>query len=234
MAEQNQKRQVAVKARIVELLSGKYVKEEGWNPNYVLTKDGRKASRVNLLGTVVSVPVMDMSYRSVMLDDGSGNIPVRSFDESDIFKDVSLGDIVFVIGRPREYGNELYIMPEIIKKVANKSWIEVRRLETEKNIISMPAPEPDSRQCKEPEINEECLEDEPAEGTAAPEPAKESSQSEQQKVYSLVKELDTGNGAEFEQILEKAGSANAEKIISQLLMEGEIFELGKGRLKVLE
>ena len=68
-----------------------------------------------------------------------------------------------------------------------------------------------------------------------PEPkTAENSITPQQKVYSLIKELDNGNGAEFESVIEKSGCEDAEKIISRLLMEGEIFELGKGRLKVLE
>ena len=129
MAEQMQQRQVAVKLRIVDVLGGQYIKEEGWTPNYVLTADGRKASRVNLLGTVISAPITDMNYRSVTIDDGSRNISVRSFDEADPFQGLNIGDIVFIIGRPRQYGAEIYIMPEIIKKVENKAWIEVRKME---------------------------------------------------------------------------------------------------------
>ena len=38
MANQ-QKRQIAYKVRINDLLGGKYVKEEGWNPNYIESGD---------------------------------------------------------------------------------------------------------------------------------------------------------------------------------------------------
>lgn len=235
MAEQNQ-RQIAIKIRIADILQGKYIKEEGWNPNYILTQDGKKASRVNLLGVVVSVPTAEMSYRSINLDDGSGIIPIRSFDETDLFQGLTLGDVVFVIGRPREYGSEIYIMPEIVKKIENKLWIEVRKTELEKeggqtvHQTTENLPKVEDLTQKETKVKEEKIEvDEIIE-------KKESAneQNAQQKIYSLIKEIDTGDGAEFEQILEKANNPDAEKIISQLLMEGEIFELSKGKLKVLE
>ena len=97
MAGENQKRQAAVKLWIADLLSGQYVKEEGWTPNYVLTAGGRKASRVNLIGAVVSIPTADASYRNIMLDDGTGNIGVRSFDDTNPFEGIGLGDVVFVV-----------------------------------------------------------------------------------------------------------------------------------------
>jgi RPA family protein len=194
-------------------------------------QNGKKASRVNLLGTVVSVPAVEMSYRSITLDDGSGTIPIRSFDETDLFKSVGLGDVVFVIGRPREYGSEIYVMPEIVKKVQNKLWIDVRKLEIGCEVRAVEKKEPEAL----PKVEDLKAEEEtPAEDKAEPAVEKEDEPNTQQKVYSLIKALDKGEGADFEEVIEKANSPEAEKIISQLLMEGEIFELSKGKLKVLE
>ncbi len=242
MPEESQKRQVAVKMRISDILRGRYVVEEGWNPNYVLTKDGRKASRVNLLGVAISNPAVEVNYRSILLDDGSGNISMRSFDETDMFQGISLGDAVFVIGRPRQYGNEVYIMPEIVKKVENKIWIEVRKKELEKLSGNAAAIKPAnlapaaSTAESEPQPFHSASEEVVGVGVAEykTEETTHEEQSPQQKIYSLIKELDNGEGALFEEILEKSGLADAEKIISRLLMEGEIFELGKGKLKALE
>lgn len=245
MPEQSQNRQVAFKVRIAELLSGRYVKEEGWNPNYILTKSGRRVSRVNLMGAVVSTPTVELNYRSMNLDDGSSQISIRSFDESDMFRGINMGDVVFVIGRPRQYNNQIYIMPEIVKKVQNKLWIEVRKLEIEKETgkIEEASPAKSTQQeahkqnaVKTEQVGgEEVIEESVAveEKVKNKEP-KQGADSPQQKIYSMIKELDKGGGAGFEEILEKSGLADAENIISQLLMEGEIFELGKGKLKVLE
>lgn len=237
MSKQNQ-RQVAIKLRIADILGGQYIKEEGWNPNYVLTRGGKKASRVNLLGTVVSIPTAEINYRSMALDDGSGKIPVRSFDESDLFHGVGLGDVVFVVGRPRQYGNEIYIMPEIIKKLQNKLWIDIRKLEIEKNSTKdsqeTESASNENAQKEELNVKEEIVDENKNSEKSKIEESINNIPVAQQKIYSIIKELDKGEGAEFEQVLEKAGGPDAEKIISQLLMEGEIFELSKGKLKVLE
>ena len=50
----SQKRQIAYKIRIKDLISGEYIKEEGWDPNYIKTLNGINVSRVNLIGTVVA------------------------------------------------------------------------------------------------------------------------------------------------------------------------------------
>lgn len=230
MTEQNQ-RQTAVKLRISDITGGRYIKEEGWTPNYVITDLYGQVSRVNLLGTVVSVPAGEMNYRSIMIDDGSSSISIRSFDESDSFKDLALGDVVFVIGRPREFSSEIYIMPEIIKKVEDKKWIEVRKLEIENNIPeNVPKPEKQDEML----VEEESIGSEKSDDQKKEEVQEEKPQNNQQKIYRLIKELDDGNGADFEKVIETSGVSEAEKIISQLLMEGEIFELSKGKLKVLE
>jgi len=120
------KRQVAVKAWIKELTSSSYVQESDLRPNYVLTQDNKKISRVNLLGAVVSLD--QTGLLSFVLDDGSSTITIRSFEQNPAWK-VELGEVVLVVGRPRQYGTEIYVLPEIIKKIDNKNWIEVRKIE---------------------------------------------------------------------------------------------------------
>jgi len=121
------KRQVAMKVWIRELTNSSYVKESDLRPNYVLTGHGKKISRVNLLGVVVSVGDQQGLF-SFVLDDSSATITVRSFEENTAFK-VELGDMMRVIGRPRQYGNEIYVLPEIINKVDNPKWVDLRKLE---------------------------------------------------------------------------------------------------------
>lgn len=263
MAESNQQavqqRQTAFKLRISSIIHGQYVKEEGWNPNYILAPDGKKVSRVNVLGTVISVPTQQMGFEAITIDDGSASISVRSFDEAPKFQGLNVGDIVFVIGRPRQYGSEMYIMPEIVKKTVDKLWAELRSLELGKapdlpqQAVQPQLQQPSQQRQQEPiKVEEESIAslddiEEAPKKEPAPQQSEEkqeenqeskgqekAQESPQQKIYSIIKELDSGNGAEFEQVLQKAENPEAEKIISQLLMEGEIFELSKGRLKVLE
>lgn len=122
-------RQVAYKLWIKDLIEGTYVKEEGLRPNYVLLSDGRRVSRVNLIGTIVSVTTE--THPSILLDDGTGKILVRAFENQELLARVSQGQQVFVIGRPRSFGGEMYVIPEIIKPVQDPGWIAVRKAEIE-------------------------------------------------------------------------------------------------------
>jgi RPA family protein len=207
---QNQKRQIAYKVRIKELANGKYVKEEGWQPNYIITTDGRQINRINLIATVVSKPIEEgLSYQSIILDDGTGRISIRNFEQNDLFNNIEIGDIILLIGRPREYGNEIYILPETLKKVQDKAWIKVRELELKNN-----------RLIKK-------IEDK----TEPKEVVEDAVESISDKVIRIIKEKDQGEGIDFEDILKQV---NNEKIIKELLKKGELFEIRPGRLKVLE
>lgn len=202
--------------RIKELINGRYVKEAGWEPNYILGKGGKKISRINLMGAIVAKQNNEnANYGGIVLDDGSGKISVREFQENKILDKVEIGDFVVIIGRPREYGAEKYVVPEIAKKITNEKWIEVRKLELEHYNSGESG---DS----EEEIEEvEELVESSGEIVLS------------QKIYNLIKEKDSGKGVSTEEIIKEHG-AEAEKAVNRLLIEGEIFEIRPGQLKVLE
>jgi RPA family protein len=213
MAEQ-QKRQIAYKTRIKDLLGGKYVKEEGWNPNYIEAGE-RKISRINLIGTIVSKEAID-SFQSLIIDDGTGKISARTFEKDLSLDNLDIGDVVLIIGRPREYGGEKYILIEIIRKIENKKWILYRKAELEKYII--PSEKPEEKKIEEEQI------------TTEEEVIKEGSPAEM--ILKRIKEQDKGEGADFDEVIK--GIDDGEKIISTLLSDGEVFEIKPGKLKVLE
>lgn len=211
---ESQKRQIAYKTKIRDILEGKYIKEEGWQPNYIITKDGREISRINVIGIVIST-----DFQSAVIDDGSGIITIRSFNEDQSIKNLNVGNILLVIGRPREFQDQKYIMPEIIKQIENEKWIKLRKMELEMG----KSDKEDKKIKKIPEIIEE------------PEiikVVKEETNSE--KVYNLIKKLDKGEGIEFDKVITKSSIKEAEEIIKNLLKEGEVFQNKPGKLKVLE
>ena len=212
MADENQqRRQIAYKARIIDITEGRYVKASGWLPNYILTNDGRELSRVNIIGAVISKDV-DLNNESIVLDDGTSSITARSFEKDDNLSKVKIGDVVLMIGRPREFGSEKYILPEIIKKIDNPKWIELRQLEMLKEFGEF----------KKKEVVENVVKEKP-DGSEIP----------SQKIYNLIKELDKGDGAEMEEIIAQSGISNVEEIISTLTKEGEVFQNRPGRIKIL-
>jgi DNA replicative helicase MCM subunit Mcm2 (Cdc46/Mcm family) len=70
---------------------------------------------------------------------------------------------------------------------------------------------------------------------AATEVVNEEAGNMQKKILTLVKELDSGMGAEMDTILAKSGlnEEEAKNILFGLLKSGDIYEPKKGRLKVL-
>ncbi len=235
-------RQVAMKVRLNDLTDGRYVRVEGqWEPNFIQTGDGRKFSRVNIIAVVASEPVPDMNYNSFIIDDGTARVPVRIFGESDV--SVKLGDVVIVIGRPREFNKEIYIVPEIIKEIKNKKWIEYRKLELSNLPQSIRKEEPGTVQKqKEGSNTHERIED--PDGAVVqeledvdseerePEPTK--GKNPVDRILDKISELDKGDGADTDDVISALDIPDAERIIENLLKEGEIFEISSGRIKVLE
>jgi len=206
-----QKRQTAYKIRIKDILDSKYVKTEGFNPNY-LEAHSKEISRINVIGVVVQKSEIN-NYKTLTIDDGTGKISARIFENNALLDKVSIGQIVLIIGRPREFSSEKYILIETIKKV-NPKWAKVRKLELEKGAGDKNVLLNDNTKINNNE-------------------AGEVASISKNKIVKLVKELDNGNGVSIEDISSK-DIKDFEKIIDILLKEGNIFEIKPGKLKVLE
>ncbi len=192
-------RQVAVKVRVQDMLSSAYKKGTEDIPNQIVLADGRVVGRVNVLATVVSVDA-----QSFVVDDGSGSITVRLFDEQTSIP--TIGQLVLLIGKPREFGGEHYILPEIIKPVRDPVWMQVRNNELPKSVQVVAT--------AEPKVHEEII-GEP-------------------KLVSVVRSLDKGDGADYEEVIAQSGDENAETEISKLITQGSLFIPKAGRLKAVD
>ncbi|MGM5485342.1 MAG: hypothetical protein ACQEP1_05735 [Nanobdellota archaeon] len=223
-------RQTAHIVGIDEIKNSTYTKSEGeWDPNYIMIR-GIKVSRVNVIGVIIS-----NDENSFYVDDGSDNIMVRIFDDNIHIPELEMGDIVMVIGKPREYNDENYIVPEIVKKIKNEKWVEVRKKEIEKLRNEAPAEAPPEQQPKKEEVKEKA-EEEPVKEGPKEEVVEEMAvgKNEHEDLFELIKKHDDGNGADIEKIVEESSKENTEEIINNLLNEGEIFEVKPGRVKILE
>ncbi len=208
-----QKRQIAYKARISDIINGTYVKEEGWTPNYIEINN-KRISRINIIGTVLSIENNE-TLNSIIIDDGSGTISVRSFEKQNPFTNLSIGDIVLIIGRPREYSSERYVLVEIIKKTSPE-WLKLRSLELKTPVKKQETPEPQKPQVKtESVIEEEVIAEE----------------SPPDSLLEYIKNNDKGDGISYEELVKVAKDENT---IDYLLKEGEIFEIKPGFFKVLQ
>ena len=169
--------------------------------------EGRKVRRVRILGKVEDINVGNVIYFYV---DG---VNVRYFEEKSVY--IEEGDIVDVIGRPRVYDGEKYIMAEIIRK-RDERWIKLRDLEIKKTRKYL---------LENAEPYEEDLEEEIYAEILNPEVIKD-------KILALIENL---GEVTFEEL---AGMVNIpeedlEKYLSELKNSGDIFEPRPGVYKVL-
>ena len=202
-----QKRQVAHKVRVSDILNSIFAKDDA-SAGYIKLNEVN-VSRVNIIANVVYKSGEEHNYNSALIDDGTGKIILRTFENTNIFSKVDVGDIALVIGRIREYNNERYILPEIVKKLEKIEWMNLRKIELKDNVIE-----------SNNKISEEIV------GEAV--------QKIDEEVYILIKKLDNGDGVSIEDVMKESSNPNAEKIINRLLENGDVFEIKPGKLKVLE
>lgn len=206
------KRQVAYKVRIVDVIRGNFVRDN-ISAGYIKLNEAN-VSRVNIIGTVVYKQEREINYSnysSMVVDDGTEIISLRSFEDNKFFPKIDVGDVVLVIGKVREFNDERYIIPEILKKTENIGWLNVRKRELNNNNFV---------------INN----DVEAKGNALV----EGTISLNEEIYPLIKKLDSGDGVLVKNIIKNSDNKETEDIIKRLLENGSIFEVKPGRVKVLE
>jgi len=208
---------------IIDLINGEYIKTEGWNPNYVITNYD-KISRANIMGVIVSKE----NDNTCILDDGTGKIIIRDFNKTINYE---IGDLVIVIGKPKKFNEEIFLNAEIVKEIKNKKWIKYRKKELNLrdtlNIEKIEKTEfvDDKKNKIINEIEKEEIEKEINE--------KPKIISKAETIIYLIEKLDSEEGADMQEVVKQSGFKDCEKIIKNLIEEGEIFQIKPGRLKIL-
>ena len=203
-------RQTAKKVRILDLMSGEWVRKEGMEPSYVQTKSGEQVSRARILSTVVGkFQAEDGNFASVTLDDGTDTIRAKTFKTVKPLDSVNVGDIVELIGKVREWNDEVYILPELVRKLVDPNFELLRRLELLRLAKSGPKKASADGQVKGPSEQEKLRND----------------------MLKLIEEAK--DGISYTEILEKMKipEEKAEPIINELLAEGICYEPSPGKVK---
>jgi len=206
--EQKFKRNTAYKFRIGDLLVGKPIFDDE-RFSFIELGD-KKIVRVNIIGNIVDRYDVtgERKYAFLTIDDGSGQIKLKSFgDDSDKLEGLGQGTTVVVIGTLRNFNDETYISPEIVKEMEPK-YLMVRKLELEKN-----------------------------RSTTLPTPTeKKEIVAIKDKILEKIKVAEPEGGAEVDKIIMELRETSPEIInteIKKLLEEGIIFEPRPGKLRWL-
>ena len=201
------KRHIAYKFRIGDILTGKPI-FNGEKFSFLEFED-KKIVRVNIVGNIVDKYESsgDKRYIFFTLDDGSGQIKMKSFgDDAEKFKDFSQGKTIVAFGILKYFNNEVYISPEILKE-HDPRYLLVRKLELEKN-----------------------------KSRILPAVKKEQIIAVKDKILEEIKNSNNDSGIEFISLIIKLKDVPEVMInqeILKLIEEGIIFEPRPGRLKWL-
>ncbi len=246
------RRLTAKKVLVWEIISGKFVQKTGLESPYIITPTGRKVSRVRILGNVVDKYINPSgTYGFLVIDDGTGSIRVKFFENISKVEKIEKGSLVDIIGRIRCDENEIWINVEIAKVIEDPNFETLRILEIVnilkeqcekiRNIMKYLPQSSDMNELytllngniskKEIEAILEAKEIiyKHVEENKVEEDEKES------KVLKLIKELDRGEGADYFELLKTSGleENKLDEIIDRLLETGKCFEPKPGKLRVV-
>ena len=224
---ENRIKQIAYKLWINDILNSQIKKDEGEFGSVYLEVKDNKIAKVNIIATVVEKFLNeDKSFGSITLDDGSDTIRAKSWKEDTTkLENFNIGDIINVVGRPRVYNDERYIVPEFIVKIKDPNFEIVRKLELLKlygkpdlNGVKI---EKKIEVVEEKDYVEEIVVNETSDN--------------RQLIIKLIESLDTGEGANVQRIIDnsKISKNGVQRIIDELLKEGEIFEIKEGFVKLI-
>ncbi len=213
------RRLTAYKVWLSDINEREFQQKEGV-PDYVDVV-GNRVSRVNIIASVVD-KFDSENYSSLTLDDGSAQIRLKAFGDSiQKLNGIEAGDIITTISRLRNFNNENYLLPEVIKKVTSKQAL-LRRLEL---IIDHGKREPGEKsteQAKLPQTEKEKTD-------VAKDDLKD-----RLKIY--IEKIDEGEGVEISLLrgkFEEKDNETFQKIIEDLLSEGEAYEPRPGKIKLI-
>ena len=244
-----QKRQTAKLVDFNHLNSGKYFQREGFEPNFLLTPEGRRISRARTVATVVDRFINDdETYGSLTLDDGNDTLQVKFFNELELMDGLETGDVLEVVGKVREYQGQIYLDGEILREVRpEKELLHQLRLEKRKeewNQIRDTVEQLNESGKSHDEIEKEMAGTLTADEVDSvlqsfnekfEENSEEGLENIERDVLDAIQELDDGDGADYSDILDEVDEPEdkLEDTVNSLLSEGTCYEPKPGKIKKL-
>ena len=235
MAKNQFVRKPACKTTIGILLHSQLIEGNQEEGDHLLTATGENIFRHNVIAIILQKEIVG-SITNFLVEDGTGNITARFFENSPVIESLEVGDVVILVGKVRTYNQERYLSPEIVKKI-DPTWMKVRSLEL-KNVVTPPISPDDKKEEVEAGVREKSTEEsvdidsENVEVPVVP-TAEENVQLPFEKIAALITELDDGSGVLMETIIEKSPLRETEDILTKMLEKGDVFQITPGKIKVL-
>ena len=234
-------RLVARKVKIEDITNGSYVRGVEGEPSRVVTPWGEELTSARVMATVVEKFLReDQGYCVVSIDDGTGIVRLKAWREGvPVLADLKVGDLVDVLGRVREYGGEVYLVPDVVIKVRDPNWELVRELEilrARRRFLGegrRPQPRPPRFEAGELEVPTGVPQEPKTGEFVEEEPLPEVPDEVKKKTMLALDKLDKGEGVSLADIAVEINLPlqSVEDAARVLVVEGEIFEPAVGRFK---
>ena len=200
-----------------DLVTGQYIVQDGWKPNFVKTTSQRQLAKVNIIGFITQKP----TPFQFTIDDSTASIEVIDFNNNKKTAFLKVGDPVMIIARPRLSEEKLFLALEIVSSRQLKkepSWISYRKHQLEKIL----------------DLSNEIIYEEADQDDDQEDVVKENEEGvSSQDILDFIKNKDQGEGCPIQDIIAFFGDS-AESIILSLTSLGEIYEARSGIVKLLE
>lgn len=208
-------RNIAHRLWISDINKSPYNKSLGeFEPNYI-EFNSKRISRINIIAVIINKYETE-NYSSLLIEDGSSQISVRSWNEDKkIVNKANIGDVILIVGKIRQnsMNSQLYIQPEIIRKVDEK-WLLAR-----KNELEQEYGKPRIQELKEEKMIVEEI--------------NFSSKSLRNQILNIIDSSNDEEGISKQELLQKTNSPLVFDALEELLKEGEVFEVNN-RYKLLK
>ncbi len=138
-----QERIAAVRATVDDIVRGSFVKGSKDSSSKVVSPYGVELRRVALVGHIVGKihTKKEREFASITLDDGTETIQVKAWDSDaqklELINQTGSGILALVVGRVRQFGDETYIDPEIVREVEDPNYLTLHKLERMKGILKL-------------------------------------------------------------------------------------------------
>jgi len=138
---QMRERMTAVRASISDITNGSFSDDNG---PHVVSPFGVELRRVVIVGFVVNKFYREgddtgkKRFESITVDDGTDTIGVKVWGEEDasMLEGVKESILALVIGKVRQYNEEVYLIPEIVRELTDPNYMSLHLMERYKAVLN--------------------------------------------------------------------------------------------------
>ena len=126
-------RMTAIRSSIADIVKGTFGEDNG---HRVISPDGVELRRVMIVGHIVSRLTGKDNFASITIDDGTETIRAKAWgNEAASLQEVEENILALLIGKVKEYNEEIYLVPEIIRPLPDPNFLTLHKLERHYHIL---------------------------------------------------------------------------------------------------